>query len=681
MESGPSTPGSEVPDSASSSKSNSKRVRTYLPRRPRTFPSVTRQKLEQLGHAPPTNNTTRANMSYLIDRLSSDLENFRLAAEHWQRKYTELKESSNQESVPPQHLESMEGRAEYSETSTLLNGEPYDTSAEECLSIDSNTYLESDSQVPGDVELVLDLQTRNFSNAVEASSFGAHVYGRLHSTSNPSLSLVNLNTPKIRSNVNQLIKDSTFSLVMRGMETLVAVKIDLTDHNKQYALSRWLKPDFSMENALKVWKHIFEPMDVSPVRLMFNSSSSCRIGGLEYEMDDPDLDYMDKVLAKASDDEVVDMLHYCTLMVAGMHQAVFDDPSLTDARLHLGRTCERLLREAIFSRNISLNPRIAQSLLDGLIGSLGHFSVHSMVVASVSILELSWHISTMHEHLIHPAAKLMVVLFAMLLSKSPSKMAVWKQRADAIRNDPGNERCFQVIFLGYFTEAYYALLTHNEEAALNALQVLDGKLDEMPSNENSLETWDMVAYHAVSASTSQPRVYPYSLNALPTFNQFQSNLDDPLGPFMEDFKSPSADQWFMPNLHHGDSNIHHNLPEDHVHFIDEYGEPYVLGDNLKAVIRLLVQLVRAETSLVFGDEDSCKHWVDEAERTMHSIPVDYMFQRIFLTKNIIKATCTFPTGTRTVMDEFERRMMLYDCTLLDVLAEGRPPHGGYWRTP
>jgi hypothetical protein len=83
-------------------------------------------------------------------------------------------------------------------------------------------------------------------------------------------------------------------------------------------------------------------------------------------------------------------------------------------------------------------------------------------------------------------------------------------------------------------------------------------------------------------------------------------------------------------------------------------------ENLKTMLRVSLHLIRAEASLAFADESTCQYWVDEAERELKSLPFKFTSQKIFVMKNIFQATCNFPTGTRTVAQEFERRMVAFD---------------------
>ena len=673
MEPHQSTTESAPSNSAPSASAKPKRVRPYRPRRPRTFPTALRQRLEHLGHRPPTNDTTQANMSYLIDRLSMDLDHFRQAADHWHRKYEELNNPNIAESAPVPIAEPIEESSTSSGSSTLPFDESGLVSSYESPSMESKELIITSSLANNDIDLFLDLHSGHFSNSMEAASFGTHFVGRLHNTSNPSLSILNLSAPRIRSDISHLINDSIFPMVIRGIETQIAVKIELSDDKKQYALSRWLKPDFRLEKALEVWNHIYAPMDVHPSRLMLTASNSCRIGGLEYGEDDPDVDYFDRVLAKANDEEIVDMLHYCTLLVAGLNQAVFEDPTLSDARTHIGRACERLLREVIFCRNTTLNPHLAQSLLDGLIASLWHFNTHSMEVAALTIVELSWNVGALHSNTVHPALKLLIAFFGMILTPSIAKRVIWKDRVEEIRQNPANQRSFQIVFIGQFTQCYFGLFSRDQDAVLQSLQDMDEILKEMPSDPHSLETWDTIAFHAVSSMpdfTPHPQSPTYATQPSSTSYQHpQPTISDPIGLLFDDFNY-SVDAWSQPKTDTPSAHMPHtsgysSVPAEsdtYTRFIDEYGEPYVLGDNLKKVMVFTIQLLRAEAAVVFGDEESCMHWVDEAEKTLVSIPIDYMTQRVSIAplKNIIKETCNFPSGKSTVVDEFERRMIIHD---------------------
>jgi hypothetical protein len=242
-----------------------------------------------------------------------------------------------------------------------------------------------------------------------------------------------------------------------------------------------LKPDFSEAKARGLWNDIFAPINVNPAHLIFDSAPSSR-RQLSYELDDPDMDHMDRKLAASSDLEVVDMLHYCSLLITGMHQAAFENEELNDARDHLGRNCERLLREAVFSRNIGSNPNLAQGLLAGIIGMLRHFSTQQRSGAVISILEIAWQMSVQHVSMVHPIMKGLVTFLSTVMAPSASRRAVWMARNQE-NFQSTSERYFHLTTTAYFTASYYALWMKDEDALLHYVAQLDEILAPCGSRE------------------------------------------------------------------------------------------------------------------------------------------------------------------------------------------------------
>lgn len=677
---------------ASKPSSKPKRIRTYLPRRPRTFPTVIRQKLSFLGHEPPSNDTSRQNLGYLIDRLTTDLENYRILADHWQQKVTDLKHAEGDESSTASIAGSAEGLGEQSSNSVASSGCEACSSRLDSLSACSSCSTHPNSPGSHTPDLILDLQSDDLSSprALEDSSaFGTHLIGHLNATANPSLSMVQVSAPRLRSNVSNLVSESTFQIVLAAIDTMAVQYLKSATGEDTWPMIRHLKPDFNLEKARLVWQSVFAPMDVSPSQISYNSGASCRKDSHLYN-DDSDMDELDMALARATDLEVVDMLHYSSLMTGGMHQAVFDDPSLSAARLHLGRSSERLLREAVFTRNLTTNAQVAQALLDGFVGTFMHFTAHGMASAVISILELSWLVLTQHPSAVHHSLHVFITLFSVLLAPSQSKRATWMQRGMAVLEQSKQDRCFQTIVMGYYGAAYYALLTHDEDSVLSYATLLEDLLAPGTHHALTTEAWDVAVYHPVLPGT-HPKI-PSPSDTAAVFDtsghfrlyeepaQFESlgepMLDDPT----LDFWLPSS---FPTDLHPPVPPVDDSSTESN-QFLDEHGRVYTPGENLKSVLRISLQLMRAEASLIFQNQESCMYWVDEAEKTLRSIPLKYMFQRVLLLKNVIKATCPFPTGTRTVVDEFERRMIELDianCTRIG-LPPRDPRHlGALWRTP
>lgn len=677
---------------ASTSFSKPKRVRTYLPRRPRTFPAGIRQKLSLLGHAPPSNDTSRENLGYLIDRLTSDLQNYRALAEHWQHKVVNLERTNGDESSSSSTEESTEGLVEQASNSFASSGCESCSCHLDSISACSSCTTKPNSPCSQAPDLLLGTPGEDSSSprAMEDySAFGTHLIGHLSATANPSLSLVQVSAPRLRSNVSSLITESTFRLVLAAVDNMAAQYLESAIEDNSWPMIRYLKPDFNPEKARSVWNRVFAPIDVHPAQIGYNAGSSCRRDSNHHSEDDSDSDSdeLEKALAHATDVDVIDMLHYSSLLTGGMHQAVFDDPSLSAARLHLGRSSERLLREAIFTRNLTTNGQVAQVLLDGFVGTFLHFTTQGMTAAVVSILELSWMVLTQHPNLVHHSLQVFISFFSLVLAPSQSKRATWMQRGMAILERSKQDRCFQTILIGYFGAAYFGLLTQDEDLALSNIALMDEMLAPGPHHMSASEAWDVSCFHPI-LSASHRYNPPTALPQAPT---------EPFKPFEEEFRfdslpesmldDPTLDFWLpssLPTDLPNDAPLAEASSTEYSQFLDEHGRAYSPGENLKSLLRISLQLLRAEASLTFQDEETCMYWVDEAEKTLRSIPLKYMFQRVLLLKNVITATCPFPTGTRSVVDEFERRMFELDNA--NCARRGVPPRdprqiGALWRTP
>lgn len=637
-----SSESSKPPISSKSAPRSSSRQRQAAYRRPRVFPTSVRQKLAQLGHASPTNDTTRENMSFLIDRLSTDLNNFKALAEHWQRKYMELES--------PKTSNSTHDMCHEASNSIITKTEKFETS-----------HFEND----------------------EFTSLGTHIIGKLDSLANPTLSLIEMGPPKVYSDVSNLISASTFQVIIQAIDHMAALQHTLPTPENPLPNIYLFKPDFCTQKAEKAWKDIFKPMSFHLSKTQFNAGSSCR-RSLITDVEDPDSDHYDLVLAQCSDHELLDTLHYTTLLITGMHQAVFDDPSLAAARAHLGKACERLIREMIFTRSLTSNPDLTLAVLDGLFGSFCHFGPQERPGAVLSILELAWSILSAHPTFFHPTVYAYLCFLALVLSKSDSKRLTWSKQLEACLASHQDSRTFPALFWSYAGRAYNAMLTRDEEAFLLNAALLDELLSENPQNRGLVEAWDVfyMPVHRDYRSTSPSVTSPSATIA--TLSDESTTLWEHDASYENNYQL-EIDQNSWLSSAYGSIPLRNSshLPQTESDlYYDELGRPFVPGENLKAIYRISVQLMRAEASLIFQDHETCTHWVDEAEKTMQSVPLSHMFQRVFLAKNIIKETCPFPSGTRTVVDEFERRMLAHDLAQAPMPApNGRLPMGALWRTP
>lgn len=685
-----------TPPSSPSPPSKPKRVRAT--RRPRYFPVPIRQKLSLLGHALESNETNQGNLTLLVNRLTADLHKYRALADRWQKQYIELENHK---------------------------GEP----------LSYSTPVDASSSF-GDEFAELASSPRSME---EISSFGTHILGKLDSTANPSLSLVGMGAPRVYSDVSTLVEArSAFRAVLAAADLMSALhtraqhimQSGIVTDRDYFPRIHYRKPDFDTQKARKVWNDIFAPMNFQPATVAFNAAPSCRTND-RYIDDDPDIDHFDRVMAQSTDYEIIDMLHYTTLLIGGMHQAVFDDPSLAPARAHLGRSCERLLREVIFTRNLTAkSAELGQSLMDGLVGTFCHFSTHGMTSAVSSILELAWLLYSKNPNGHDPMMRVFLSFFALVLAPSESKRIGWMQHISEALRLSSQSKSFAALVLGSFGVSYNALLTHDEGTFLRYATILEEVLAPGHQMHGEDELWDFVRYHATqprppftpswndsphtampiedypaafncgysfvhlpaedsrSALVSHASAHSPSLTACPCIVDLQNPEYTSSMHFLESVDSEELlENWASPSFLSEDSpdalSQHPETQEQvaHYSFLDEKGDPYVPGENLKSIYRITFLLMRAEAALTFQDHETCIHWVDEAEKLLISIPLDYMFQRVFLMKNVIKTTCHFPTGTRTVVDEFERRLLLHDTARCPVPPPSKASIGALWRTP
>jgi hypothetical protein len=544
-------------------------------------------------------------LRFLIESLTLDLEKQQKAAQHWQQKVIELQKSYETSSLADNTVEASRDHAESSISfyGSLVIGS---NSPSNCSSPTCSTCAYQPTSIPGSpVDLITTLHHQHsllsHSNQ-DLSALGTQIIGKLHYAANPSLSIVNISLPNLKSNAGIAVNEATFQTVLGAIDAMAGFSSGPPSEDNPWPRIRHLKPDFSEEKAREL--------------------------------------------------------------------------------------CERLLREAVFTRNLSSNPIVAQSLLDGLLGSFGHFSTHNMVLAVVSLLEMSWQIGVQHRSAVHPSIQVYVALFSMVLAPSQSKRATWMARNMETLESSSGESCFQVLVLGYLGAAYYALLTHDEDSLLRYVTILDEILAPGTSAGEALEAWDVVNYHAMPSPSKREQPDSPTSNWLQQGSSFYHSSDsirhapyDPQAPKSASRSSSS----FLPStaFSAGDSDelFSSSSNKRPSYYLDENGEIYTPGENLKSLMRITVHLIRAEASLIFADHATCRHWVDEAEKTLLSIPLAFMFQRVLLMKNVMKTTCPFPTGTRTVVDEFERRMLQHDCARCECPFGDNIVVGGLWRTP
>lgn len=622
--------------------------RVRRPQRPRVMPLDMREKLVLLGHPPASNGTSRENLGELNARLSADLKHYRALADRWQKKYVDLERSRGD-----------------------LKASAKPTEAPRSRRVKSDPELAPSTLLPA-------LQHTNPA----LSAFASEVSGRVETLLHPSLSLVKLEAPKIQSNVRRLVNDSTFDAAMQAIEIMTSLHKSSTTHEACRTSGALVKPDFDTQKAFRVWNDVFEPMSFHYAAVQLNASSSSRQESL-IDIDDPDTDHFDKAMARATDLELVDMLHYVAILIGGMHQLVFDDPSLAPARTHLGRSCERLIREVVFTRNLFANPHLARCLLDGLVGSICHFSTHEMAAAVTSLLNMSWMLFMLHSGKFNPTTRIFLSFYSLLTSRTESQRTAWMKRLEEGVDQCPPVKPFPALMMNSFGAAYNALRANDEGTVLHHISLLEEFLAPAlsPSEIGEfLQRFQPVYPEEPASEWQYAKELPFALSSY-----YEPELD---GQSHSTTEGHEIIDWLFSSLPSTEFDLATIAPYAQISTIDinaiytdAQGKAISPGENLKSLYRIPLLLLRADASLAVQDYENCMYWVDEAEKTMLSIPLDYMFQRVFLMKNVIKTTCPFPNGPRSVVDEFEQRMLAYDIARCAVPSTDRVAIGALWRTP
>jgi len=684
-----------------------KRVRRPHHRRPKALPATIRQRLAILGHQPKNNDTTDSNLSELIDKLNSDLQTYTIAADHWQKMFLALQASESKQNL--------------------------NTDDEEVKRSEENSGR------------VADLLTDRVT-AVEYE-----VLNRLQRVADPTLAMHTVTFPKVRSAVsksNEIVwSEGAFETVLNNISKVASLFGMFKGTTGTWSGIYKLKPDFNEDRAKRVWADVFQPVDAPSYALNWTGSSSVRSVSL-VAPDDTDYDDMDRKLLNATDDEVVEMLHYCSLLIVGFGQATVDDPRYSEARDHLGVNCERLLREIIFTRNLSNNPGYAQGILAGMIGMIRFFSFHQRFGAVVSLLEMGWQICAQAITDIHPITKGLISFVSTIMAPSPARRSLWMARNQEIFQTT-SERYFHLSTTAYFTAAYYALTTGDEDSLLYYLSQLEDHLAPRDPESNAIsgpfyddpslclgpvgpKKADFLGYHPETSSPSSstttelpfvlfpacspketplpsrtpsppssasnpsffPSFFPTPISALETSTAPMSTLDyatpscshhscsSSCAAAPLPTSSPCAYNPLSPPLAPPTSSDPGHISAFSYGYLTPYTVPFheesseatsdevaintstnsfIPNEDFKTVLRSASHLLRAEAALLSKNYATCRHWVDEAEREITSVPDIFFQHKVFLVdvtllKTIFRTTCPFPTGNHSVAEEFEMRV-------------------------
>ena len=678
--------------SLSKPKSRSSAFNEGKPRRPRTFPKTFTRKLELVGVKAPPERISDTNLKVLISQLSSELEHHRMQADIYQNMLAELRKGNRYEKEQEED--------QHSTSSRLDSGSPTQSTRPSsartlhssprrapCETTDDASSPPPDHAGEGKVEFY-------FSPLRAVSKLPIFLNGNMQRLEMPNiLNPFSLGLPNVISTMAKLPSDHVFHSVLRAFD-FMSIPFGLTSvhDDTQFGNIAKVKPDFTEQKARELWNGFFEPINAPPSQFMLGYGPNSRQNTSLSDDYDPDMDYMDRKLANMSDAELVDVLQYCTVFMGGLDRISPLHPDLEKARGHITKNCERLLREATFTRNILDNPLLARSLLDAIVLLISYFAVSRVSTLVLSLMAFAWQVNVQYKGMVHPSTRGLLSCLHSLIAPTSGARTRW-MRISMDNLEETSNRYFQLTSMTYLAGTYHSIINTDEGTLHTLLQNLDdmlapGHTEAYADPEGVLEPWDLSMFHPVPSlanssfsssttrtTTTTPTTTTVPFSSTPSCASYShpstSSASEPSSPSdftpWNPYLNTDVSTAVAPTGELCPEELRTNPAEVSVihGFILERTPAYRPPEQLKSILRVSVALVRADAALWFGDDEGCRYWVDEAERILRAILVRCATQRIFLLKHLFKTTCTFATGTRTVVDEFERRIIALE-------AERRP---------
>jgi hypothetical protein len=595
------------------SEAKPKRVGRPPGQRPKLLPLKIRQRLLNLGIEVTTRDTTDQQLKHLISSLSSDLQRYQTAADHWQKKLVALHKAQKEGLLLDHTL---------SEAEEIENG--------------STDVFGSKS---GSDELI----QNEFLQIWARSEY-------------PNLDLFVLPLPNLRLSLSDALAGALTETFFSGLLMNVSRVGNIFGLFKG-SISEWapitrLKPNFSEARARELWAALLDPINTSLQSLQWLSGPSSRAYSAVESMiadDDPDYDALDRRLLTSSDRDVLDMLHYSCLMLMGLNHALYDNPHYENVRVHLGRQMERLLCEAVFTRNLGAHTHFASELYVAIIDSIYHFTATGRFGALQSLQEIAWRLCTTHPTAVHPILKSQVLYQSTIWASNPSLRQVWLARSlDNLES--ADQPYFHIASTTYFAGCYVALANRDLESLLHYI----AKLDVVLSGEVPELLWVSDESSSPSSAASPPssgynRTSPSHESSITTLwphHEPEEGIID-----FGDLGTSPSDEIASRGSTSSTDTTYDSLDQ----------RVFIEADHSKTCLQSGLKLLRAEASLLAGDTDMCIHWVDEAEKEILKLPDLLILQKMFVQESpciaeVFRTVCPFPAGTHTIAEELERRV-------------------------
>lgn len=703
-----------------------KRIRRPPFRRPKVFPDPIRHKLTLLGLSPSSESTTDATLNDLMHNMRYSLQHYQDAAKYWQQQLQRL-ETKAQLPIAGGHC-------------GLATQDDFDAErASDGLEVPLCVTEESQESLEGPI-----------------SAFEYDLLNRLRRQQHPTLHVATLTDLHFQSKLSYSAAeaDAMFYNVMCHSSQLAHVYgLYKGVPGHQWRALTQAKPDFEESVAYRIWHLIFEPINTSPSSVCWNASSASRAmptttmaatsSTMDEDIDPDDLDYdaLDRWITKATDQEVLEALHYSSILLLGLNQLAWLDAEYHRVLTHAGKNSERLLREVLFVRNISEDPRLTHDLLSSIAGLVRYFIMFSRPAACVTLLEVAWEMSKPHLTYTNLTIRGLITLMSTLLSSKYSRRGSWTTRIHQLSQLSKNAHNVFLSITSHICLAFFALMETDLETLLSLLVIMEEIIDSTKVQPRLLENQSNNMYltdinnsnnnnnnyvnnnntsnnnlntamkmtpttTTTTTTTATTETSSYCCSSRQFFDQALSSSSSvsfsqpfspptllptpppPLQPQYDCSSTPSSSASTSSNPFSPTSatnaslyqqgndfaiplHIATNMSEDQLErylekFRDRMDARWSVrhdpSEEFKTVMRCTVRLFRAEAALMINDYESCVYWVDEADKLLANIPRILLNQLFIIDTHVLYAafyrTCPFPSGTRTIIDEFEMRIKL-----------------------
>lgn len=237
-----------------------------------------------------------------------------------------------------------------------------------------------------------------------------------------------------------------------------------TKGSTQYPSMTRIMPNFSDEKALQCWDLcIFSYSELQGDLLVFSKN---------------EMEPFDYQILKLTDIEVVEYLQYINVYMTGMYHSEITEVSEA-LKNHMKKISEKLLREILFTRNITSDVSFSEFVVQGIIGMMRIYQLDNRTYAINSLLEIAWSICTTPGSNVHPVFKGQIASISTIFSKNSLRRSIWINRAiETLKST--RPVYFILSFSTYFVICYDALEKGDEDTLTVNIVQLEETLSKFP---------------------------------------------------------------------------------------------------------------------------------------------------------------------------------------------------------